>query len=236
MPDTWLQRKRACRREALCCALVALCTWQLAGKGDFASRLITAAREQIGVTVRYDGAYRTIPYPNGDVPADRGVRTDVLIRAYRRLGVDLQRLVHEDMIAAWSAYPGFWGLARPDPSIDHRRVPNLATFFARHGEVLPVLGTPIAYSPGDLVTWRLPSGVPHIGIISDDAAPSGSPLVVHNIGRGTVEEDILFRYLITGHYRYPPARQAGAGRFRRDPGVRCRENQAYIQGIPEGGG
>jgi uncharacterized protein YijF (DUF1287 family) len=177
---------------------------------DHGSCLVDAAREQIGVTVRYDSAYRSIPYPNGDVPMDRGVCTDVLIRAYRRLGIDLQFLVHEDMRSSWAAYPKLWGLSRPDRNIDHRRVPNLATFFARHGETLPADRRPQTYIAGDLVTWRLPSGVPHIGIVSSRTTPSGTPLVVHNIGRGAVEEDVLFQYTITGRYRYLPESLSGA--------------------------
>jgi uncharacterized protein YijF (DUF1287 family) len=166
--------------------------------------LVEAARKQIGITVLYDSGYQKIPYPNGDVPQDRGVCTDVLVRAYRQLGVDLQVRVQEDMGAAWRAYPKIWGLSRPDSNIDHRRVPNLATFFTRHGESLPVSSDPRTYAPGDVVTWRLPSGVPHIGIVSDRRAASGVPLVIHNIGQGTREEDALFLFTLTGHYRYSP--------------------------------
>ena len=166
--------------------------------------LVEAARKQIGVTVLYDSGYRRIPYPNGDVPQDRGVCTDVLVRAYRQLGVDLQVRVHEDMSAAWSAYPKNWGLRRPDRNIDHRRVPNLGTFFTRKGKALPVTRSPRDYAPGDLVTWRLPSGVPHIGIVSDRKTAAGVPLVIHNIGAGTQEEDALFAFTVTGHYRYAP--------------------------------
>jgi len=166
--------------------------------------LVEAARKQIGVTVSYDSGYRRIPYPNGDVPLERGVCTDVVIRAYRQLGVDLQVKVHEDMAAAWKVYPKNWGLSRPDSNIDHRRVPNLTTFFSRHGTRLSVVSDPKAYAPGDLVTWRLPSGVPHIGIVSDRRTRAGVPLVVHNIGGGTQEEDSLFAFTLTGHYRYSP--------------------------------
>ncbi len=166
--------------------------------------LVEAARKQIGVTVSYDSGYRRIPYPNGDVPLERGVCTDVVIRAYRQLGVDLQVRVHEDMAAAWKVYPKNWGLSRPDSNIDHRRVPNLATFFSRHGASLPAGSDPNAYVPGDIVTWRLPSGVPHIGIVSDRRTRAGVPLVVHNIGGGTQEEDSLFSFALTGHYRYSP--------------------------------
>jgi uncharacterized protein len=167
--------------------------------------LIRKAREQIGITVHYDPAYRRLSFPGGDVAPDRGVCTDVLIRAYRRLNVDLQELVNRDMKGAWSVYPKLWGLSRPDTNIDHRRVPNLATFFTRHGSKLPASADPSAYKAGDIVTWLLSAGVPHIGIVSDMRSPSGVPLVIHNIGRGTLEEDMLFRYRITGHYRYEPA-------------------------------
>jgi hypothetical protein len=166
--------------------------------------LVEAARKQIGVTVSYDSGYHRIAYPNGDVPMERGVCTDVVIRAYRQLGVDLQVKVHEDMAAAWKVYPKNWGLSRSDSNIDHRRVPNLATFFSRHGASLPAGSDPKAYAPGDIVTWRLPSGVPHIGIVSDRRTRAGVPLVVHNIGGGTQEEDSLFAFTLTGHYRYSP--------------------------------
>jgi uncharacterized protein len=178
--------------------------------GDPAACLAAAARAQVGVTVSYDPAYRRIPYPNGDLPADRGVCTDVLVRAYRKLGVDLQALVHEDMVAAWAAYPKVWGLSRPDPNIDHRRVPNLVAFFARHGEALPAAHSMSEYRAGEIVTWRLPTGVPHIGILSDRASPSGRPLVLHNIGRGVREEDVLAAFPVTGRYRYLPERLAAA--------------------------
>lgn len=172
--------------------------------------LVTAARAQIGVTRRYDPAYTRLKYPGGDVPLDRGVCTDVIIRAYRAQGIDLQQRVHEDMVRAWEAYPKAWGLKAPDPSIDHRRVPNLATFFTRHGQVISLASGLDAFRPGDVVTWRLPSGVPHTGILSDRRSPAGTPLVIHNIGWGTQEEDRLFAYTLTGHYRYPaPARDPG---------------------------
>lgn len=169
--------------------------------GDLLAR---AAREQIGVTVHYDPSYRSIEYPNGDIPADRGVCTDVVIRAYRRLGVDLQVLVHEDMREAFGEYPNAWGLARPDPNIDHRRVLNLAVFFRRHGQELSSGASAEEFQPGDLVTWRLPSGAPHIGVVSDARSPSGTPLIVHNLSRGVLEEDILFAFPITGHFRFHP--------------------------------
>lgn len=170
--------------------------------GAAAPELVRAARAQVGVTLRYDSRYARIPYPNGDVPMDRGVCTDVVIRAYRRLGVDLQKLVHEDISAHWDAYPHTWGMKGPDANIDHRRVPNLATFFRRHGETLSTKTDPSLYQPGDIVTWRLDSGVPHIGIISDQRNAAGVPYAIHNIGYGTKEEDVLFGHGITGHYRY----------------------------------
>jgi uncharacterized protein YijF (DUF1287 family) len=173
--------------------------------------LLAAARAQIGVTVRYDPAYVRLPYPGGDVPQDRGVCTDVVIRAYRALGVDLQRLVHEDMRAHFHAYPRQWGLSRPDRNIDHRRVPNLETFFARRGARLAASDDPADYRAGDLVTWRLPGNLTHIGIVADRPAHAASdpplaprPLIVHNVGSGARLEDVLFAWPITGHYRYLP--------------------------------
>ena len=130
-------------------------------------RIIESAHEQVGVTLYYDPSYSVISFPGGDVPMVRGVCTDVIIRAYRSVGIDLQLLVNQDMRKAFSAYPRNWGLSRPDPNIDHRRVPNLAVFFTRHGQVLPISTDAKAYRPGDLVTWRLPGGLAHIGLVSD---------------------------------------------------------------------
>ena len=170
----------------------------------FFDRLVDAALERTTHTVRYDGAYRQIAYPNGDVPDHVGVCTDVVIRSYRACGVDLQKRVHEDMRADFDAYPNIWGLDRPDPNIDHRRVPNLQAFFKRQGAALPVSDDPADYRPGDLVTWMLPGNLPHIGIVIDQRAASDDrPLVVHNIGAGPEIADIMFEYPITGHYRYP---------------------------------
>ena len=150
----------------------------------------------------YDGAYRAIDYPGGDVPASRGVCSDVIIRAYRALGFDLQRLIHEDMSRAFERYPNRWGLSQPDPNIDHRRVPNLERFFERHGTTL-LLSKKADYSPGDVVTWRLPHGAPHIGIVHSSRSRDGQrPLIVHNIGLGPVVDDSLFRYKIAGHFRF----------------------------------
>lgn len=167
--------------------------------------LVTAAREQVGVTLTYDPAYRRLGYPNGDVPLNTGVCTDVVIRALREQGLDLQQAVHQDMRANFSLYPKNWGLSRPDSNIDHRRVPNLMTWFKRQGWSLPLGQDAERYRPGDIVTWDLGGGLTHIGIISDRQAGSGVPLVLHNIGRGAQEEDILFRFQITGHYRIPEA-------------------------------
>jgi uncharacterized protein YijF (DUF1287 family) len=170
---------------------------------DFAAALSQAALERTRQAVRYDGGYRAIPYPNGDVPAEVGVCTDVVVRSYRRLGVDLQREVHEDMEAHFAAYPALWGLSGPDPNIDHRRVPNLRVFLARHGQALPVTDRPEDYRVGDLVTWTVSGSLPHIGIVVDRRSPDGRrPLVVHNIGRGPEAQDMLFDFPITGHYRY----------------------------------
>ena len=170
--------------------------------------LVAAARKQIGVTVRYDRAYVVLPYPNGDVPQDRGVCTDVVIRALRAQGLDLQQRVHEDMQAHFDLYPKKWGLRAPDRNIDHRRVPNLQTWFGREGWALPVSDRKDDYRAGDLVTWTLPGHLDHIGIVSDRRSLfTHTPLILHNIGHGTREDDILFAYPITGHYRpqFPPA-------------------------------
>ncbi|MBA8877957.1 DUF1287 domain-containing protein [Phyllobacterium myrsinacearum] len=172
----------------------------------WASKLITAAENQIGQTVHYDPAYTRIAYPMGDVPLERGVCTDVIIRAYRQsAGIDLQERVHRDMATAFAVYPKSWGAKRPDTSIDHRRVPNLATFFQRAGAALPISTEAKDYRPGDIVTQMLPGNLPHIGIVTQRANPDGSrPLLVHNIGAGTRLEDRLFEFRITGHYRYLP--------------------------------
>ena len=173
-------------------------------EADFAVRLVDAARTQIGVTHGYDPAYVRLKYPGGDVPIETGVCTDVVVRAYRVLGIDLQQHVHEDMRRAFDAYPKLWGLKSPDANIDHRRVPNLAAYFARHGTTLKASqDDPSLYAAGDIVTWRLSSGVPHIGIVSKRRV-GGRPTVVHNIGLGTRDDDALFAFVVTGHYRYAP--------------------------------
>lgn len=182
--------------------------------------LVAAARSQVGVTVRYDGSYRRLRYPGGDVAVIGGVCSDVVVRAYRRVGIDLQVLVHDDMTRNWPDYPHLWGLRGPDSNIDHRRVPNLATFFRRHGTTLSTGNDPSLYGAGDVVTWRLPGGLPHIGIVSSEHSGT-RPLVVHNIGDGAREEDVLFAWAITGHFRYPPA--AAASSEGRRVGSRARE-------------
>lgn len=191
---------------AACPALLARPALAARQSQPWTARLVDAALDQVGVTVIYDPAYVRLDYPGGDVPAERGVCTDVVVRAYRKaFNVDLQRLVNEDMRAAFSAYPTIWGRKQPDRNIDHRRVPNLETFFKRKGAALDVSDDPAAYRPGDLVTQRLPGNLPHIAIVTGRMAPeSQRPLVVHNIGAGAKVEDILFAFRIVGHFRFPP--------------------------------
>ena len=172
---------------------------------DKTQQLIAAALAQTKEDVTYNGAYFKIAYPMGDVPARYGVCTDVVIRAYRKLGMDLQKLVHEDMRGNFSLYPAKknWGQNKTDTNIDHRRVPNLQTSFTRHGKKLVVSNKPQDYQTGDLVTWMLPGNLPHIGIVTDQRSADGlRPLIVHNIGAGPKLEDMLFDYAISGHYRY----------------------------------
>ncbi len=166
------------------------------------SRLTAAAREQVGVTTIYDPSYISLDFPGGDLPRDRGVCTDVVIRALRDgWGIDLQLAVNRDMKADFAAYPALWGLTRTDRNIDHRRVPNLQTLFTRIGAEVPLTEGPTPYLPGDLITWTLPGNLAHIGIVSDRRTDDGTPLILHNIGGGAQEEDILFAYPMTGHYR-----------------------------------
>ncbi len=163
--------------------------------------LAEAAQAQVGVTVDYDSAYVELDYPNGDVPMETGVCTDVVVRAFRELGTDLQVKVHEDMSSHFDQYPQEWGLSGPDSNIDHRRVPNLQTYFARHGTAVAITDDASDYWPGDVVTWSV-YGRPHIGIVSTVLVRSRDRYcIVHNFGRGTRVEDILFDYKITGHYR-----------------------------------
>lgn len=194
---------RSVRWGALLAGLLLLPSPAPAG-ADPAHGLVAAALERTDHAVRYDGSYRSIPYPGGDVPDDVGVCTDLVIRSYRAVGLDLQRLVHEDMRAAFEAYPTLWGLTRPDPNIDHRRVPNLQAFLRRQGAELPISRDPADYLPGDLVTWMLDGRLPHIGLVVDRRSADGlRPMIVHNIGRGPRLEDVLLAYPVTGHYRYP---------------------------------
>lgn len=169
---------------------------------DLRQNIVDAARAQIGKTLYYDPSYSRIPFPNGDVPLQSGVCTDVVIRALRKaMSLDLQQLVHDDMSENFHLYPKHWGLTAPDRNIDHRRVPNLRTFFTRQGWALETVSDPSAYQPGDIVTCIVPFNRPHIMIVSDKANGSGRPLVIHNIGAGTREEDCLFEFKLTGHYR-----------------------------------
>jgi uncharacterized protein len=172
---------------------------------EFLHKLSAAAVARTNHTVRYDPAYVRLAYPGGDVPADTGVCTDEVIRSYRALGVDLQKEVHEDMVQNFALYPRKWQWLRssPDPNIDHRRVPNLMVFFGRKGKSLPSTDRSEDYAPGDLVTWDLGGGVPHIGIVVDHkSGASGRYMIVHNIGQGPKMEDVLFSWKITGHYQY----------------------------------
>jgi hypothetical protein len=165
--------------------------------------LAEAALAQVGVTITYDSAYVRLVYPGGDVPEDRGVCTDVVIRALRQMHVDLQKLVHEDKVRAPQAYAHDGASPVLDASIDHRRVPNLMVFFKRDGKQMPVSAQPADYLPGDIIAWRLPSGLLHVGVVSDRVAPgTDRHLVVHNIGEGAQCEDVLFAFTIIGHYRW----------------------------------
>jgi uncharacterized protein YijF (DUF1287 family) len=196
-----------CTRRDVLAGLIALASTAVrADPVDAGMRkVIAAAIAQTKHTVTYDGSYRRIAYPGGDVPHDIGVCTDVIIRAYRAIAIDLQQLVHEDMVAAFHAYPQLWGMRKPDPNIDHRRVPNLQTYFRRRGASLPVTRHPSKFEPGDLITWMLPGNLPHIGLVIDRRSAEGArSLIVHNIGRGPQIEDAMFHYLITGHYRFRP--------------------------------
>lgn len=162
--------------------------------------LARAAARQVGVTTVYDPSYVRLGYPNGDVPVEREVCADVVVRAFREIGIDLQVEVHQDMKRSFSSYPRHWGLSRPDRNIDHRRVPNLMKFFERKGKEVPLDG---AYEPGDVVAWRLPNGLYHIGIVAEDRVRgAGRHYVVHNIGSGAQREDVLHAFRIIGHYRW----------------------------------
>jgi uncharacterized protein YijF (DUF1287 family) len=172
-------------------------------QAGFYEKLSDSALELTKDHVQYDPAYFKIPYPNGDVPKNKGVCTDVIIRAYRKLGIDLQKEVHEDMAAHFDLYPGHWGLSHPDKNIDHRRVPNLMVFFSRYGIVKPITSYAKDYVPGDLVCWDLGDNVTHIGIVVNrKSSDEKRYLIVHNIGSGQNLADCLFNYKIIGHYQY----------------------------------
>jgi uncharacterized protein len=192
-------------------SLLFVFVWGLLGAGpSFAdsvptAKFLRAAAALENSHVTFDSGYHRIAYPMGDVPANTGVCADVVVRAYRGIGIDLQRLVHEDMLRNFPAYPKLWGLHAPDSNVDHRRVLNLATFFRRHGAALPITNDPRDYKAGDLVTWNLnPHGsTPHIGIVMPGRSPDGQrPLILHNMGSGQIVQDVLFGYKITGHFRY----------------------------------
>lgn len=171
----------------------------------FEQKLANAALSIIDPNIDYDPAYFSIEYPNGDIPKNKGVCTDVIIRSYRKLGIDLQKEVHEDMIRHFSAYPNLkrWGMTKTDTNIDHRRVPNLEIFFERNGEKLPVTQNPKDYKTGEIVTWLINNKLPHIGIVTSKKSNDGKRnLIVHNVGNGQVLQDCLFEYKIVGHYKY----------------------------------
>lgn len=172
---------------------------------SFAERLSQAAISIIDPSIDYDPAYFSIQYPNGDVPAKKGVCTDVIIRSYRKLGIDLQKEVHEDMIENFDTYPNLknWGMTKTDTNIDHRRVPNLEIFFERKGTKLPVTQNSNNYKTGEIVTWMINDKLPHIGIVTNKKSKDGKRnLIVHNVGNGQVLQDCLFEYKIVGHFKY----------------------------------
>jgi uncharacterized protein YijF (DUF1287 family) len=184
------------------CCIFLLCNGLL-GQTRFYTQLAQNALSLTEQQVRYDPSYFKIAYPNGDVPANKGVCTDVVIRAYRKMGIDLQQLVHKDMQSHFSVYPKRWGLKQPDTNIDHRRVPNLMVFFARKGVTLPITQKAEDYKPGDIVCWDLGGGITHIGMVVQPRSEDNKRhLIIHNIGAGQVLEDVLFSYKIIGHYRY----------------------------------
>ena len=199
------RRLRFGRLRALASVLLLGCAAALADPiDDTRAAIASAAQAQVGATTSYDPSYRRLDYPLGDVPLSTGVCADVIVRALRGVGLDLQLLLHTDMKAAFSAYPSLWGLSRPDRNIDHRRVPNLRRWFERHGWSQPVSDVAADYRAGDIVSWRLDNGRPHIGIVSADKVAGGQrPLVVHNIAFGAQAEDVLFEWQITGRYRLP---------------------------------
>ncbi|WP_099765154.1 DUF1287 domain-containing protein [Chryseobacterium sp. 52] len=190
-------------KKSLSLLLLLFCLFIAHAQNKFALQLSDSALGLIDHTVAYDPTYFVLKYPNGDVPSDKGVCTDVIIRAYRKLGIDLQKEVHEDMVKNFSKYPKIWGLKKPDTNIDHRRVPNLAVFFSKFGKEKSIETNPLLYIPGDIVTWVLPGNLTHIGLVVNKKSADGKRfLIVHNIGGGQVMEDVLFKYTVTGHYQY----------------------------------
>lgn len=193
--------------------ILGMCAFPLWASGQSSSatkqaqRLVKSARSQIGITLTYDGSYKRLKYPGGDVEPSTGVCSDVVVRAYRDIGIDLQKRVHEDMRRKFSAYPSksYWGLKKPDRNIDHRRVLNLQAFLQRQGARLKKGTRP---RPGDLITWNVAAGRPHIGIVSNNVNASGVHLIIHNIGSGTQEEDVMHDFPQTGHYRFFPPQRA----------------------------
>ena len=178
-------------------------TNSIVGQTDFSNKLSEAAILLTKQEVNYDPSYFTVKYPNGDVPANKGVCTDVIIRAYRKLGIDLQQSVHEDMKNHFEKYPKTWGLKKTDTNIDHRRVPNLMVFFTRYGKVKPTTNNADDYLPGDIVCWNLGGAITHIGLVVNTKSSDGKRyLVVHNIGAGQVLSDCLFDFKIIGHYTF----------------------------------
>ena len=185
--------------------IIPILAWTHVGlsQHSFYQQLADSAFTLTHERVTYDPRYYAIDYPNGDIPQDKGVCTDVIIRAYRKLGIDLQKEVHLDMKANFGKYPDHWGLTTTDKNIDHRRVPNLMKFFERHGETIAISNQSEDYAPGNIVCWNLGGGVTHIGIVANKKSRDGKrPLIVHNIGAGQVAQDCLFDYKIIGHYRF----------------------------------
>ena len=185
---------------ALLCIVVHVVNAQSVFHKQLADSALTLTNDKVS----YDPSSFTIKYPNGDIPSDKGVCTDVVLRAYSKLGIDLQKEIHEDMSAHFSLYPKIWGLSGTDKNIDHRRVPNLMTFFGRKGGALPITKKPEDYLEGDIVCWNLGGAITHIGIVANKKSHNNRPLIIHNIGAGQALEDCLFRYKIIGHYRYQP--------------------------------
>jgi uncharacterized protein YijF (DUF1287 family) len=195
-------------------ALLAVLSFVAPARGgqesELGFRVVSGARQQIGVTKEYDPGYTALKYPGGDVPLHTGVCSDVVVRSLRQVGVDLQKEVHEDMQKNFSAYPQRWGLKVPDKNIDHRRVPNLMRYFERHHIAMyEKLKMPESYRPGDIVAWDVGRGVLHIGIVSDTIL-GRTHLIIHNIGSGAKEEDILLKFQVIGHYRLKEGTQNGA--------------------------